>query len=554
MGGFSEMDSKSLIAAALAPHPGVPDPGKKVKKGYSNGPITPNLNVTRQKSIVPSSSGKRRRRASSVSSQTSQHEDNLPVSKKSRTNASIGEKSVTGLRASTNNQKTAGTSNKNSRPGGNSRYDNNETQAHSVSTKQREETKKPAKPVSSYVVSSQGRAELEANPELVVGTEHQRKVRSAYGENQDLGQDVNHQVDDDRDNHECNNEHTETQLPNPPQSSYTRPANKKPSLTINSDLSTPSPPETPSTSSQHDHETDNNNNEDDDDDDDGDDEYTNTPPSRRKKTRSTKSTANKSKSKARIASTKNRKQNFPVASAISEASEADKMMFRMKGEGKSWKEITAEWTRMTGRKPGFSTLSVRFGKLQEKFARMGDMDFHRLLKFKSRLETVFNKYEKWDRIATMILEDGGAVYTGQALRMKYRNMVEVGLHTETGGVVAGGGDGVESAGVEMAEEGGGDGAEVGSFDEWDRELMGGDENGEIGGEETGDDVEGGGTMPKMGRKRGRKRRQVRPVELPRYRVDLDGESDEDDENFVDGELVGGGGAGAGGGGGEDMSE
>lgn len=48
MGGFSEMDSKSLVAAALAPHPGVPDPAK-VKKGYSSGPITPNSNVTRQK-------------------------------------------------------------------------------------------------------------------------------------------------------------------------------------------------------------------------------------------------------------------------------------------------------------------------------------------------------------------------------------------------------------------------------------------------------------------------------------------------------------------------
>ncbi|ERF74988.1 hypothetical protein EPUS_08529 [Endocarpon pusillum Z07020] len=550
MGGFSEMDSKSLIAAALAPDPGVPDPGKKVKKGYSNGPITPNSNVTRQKSTVPSSSGKRRRRASSVSSQTSHHEDNLPVSKKSHTrekDASIGEKLVTGLEGSTNHQKTAGTTHKNSRPGGSGRYDNNEIQAHSVSTKQCEETKKPAKPVSSYVVSSQGHAELEANPKLVVGTEPpQRKVRSAYGYNQDLGQDVNHQVVD-RDNHEFNDEHTETQLPNPPQSLSTRPANKKPRLITNADPFTPSPPGTPSASSlQHEPDTDNNNN--DDDDDDGDDEYTNTPPSRRKKTGTNKSTATKSKSKARIASAKNRKQNFPVASAISEASEADKMMFRMKGEGKSWKEITAEWTRMTGRKPGFSTLSVRFGKLQEKFARMGDMDFHRLLKFKSQLETAFNRREKWDRIATMIVEDGGAVYTGQALRVKYRNLVEVGLHREDGAM---GDGGVEFAGVEIAEEGEGEaGGEVASFDEWDRELMG-DGNAEIG-DEIGDDDDEGAMMLKMSRRKRGRRRRGRRVELPRYHDDLEGEFDEDDENFMDGELFGGGGGG--GGGGEDMSE
>ncbi len=49
MGGFSEMDSKSLIAAALAPNPGLPDPGKQVKNGYSNGPVVTGSNVARQK-------------------------------------------------------------------------------------------------------------------------------------------------------------------------------------------------------------------------------------------------------------------------------------------------------------------------------------------------------------------------------------------------------------------------------------------------------------------------------------------------------------------------
>ena len=50
------------------------------------------------------------------------------------------------------------------------------------------------------------------------------------------------------------------------------------------------------------------------------------------------------------------------------------MMFRMKGEGRSWKDITAEWSRLTGRQPGSSSLSVRYMKLKEKFSRMGDPD------------------------------------------------------------------------------------------------------------------------------------------------------------------------------------
>ncbi len=270
----------------------------------------------------------------------------------------------------------------NSRTAGSSRNNNNEVQHHSVSTKQREKTKKPVKPTSSYVVSPQEFTELEVNPNVVVDTvNHQRKVRSDYAYNKDLGHDVNQRANDrvsDRDNNdEFDDEHTGSQLQNTLQSSSKHPVKKKPYLIISSDTSTPSPPGTVPASPQHwperEPETDNNDNNNNVDDD-GDDEYTNTPPSRRKKIKTSKSAPTKSKSKARVISAKNRKQNFPVASTISEASEADKMMFRMKGQGKSWKEITAEWTRMTGHKPGFSTLSVRFGKLQEKFARMGDMD------------------------------------------------------------------------------------------------------------------------------------------------------------------------------------
>ncbi len=266
-------------------------------------------------------------------------------------------------------RRTPETTHKNSRSAVSSRNDNNEVQGHPVSTKQREKTKKPVKPTPSYVVSPQELKELEVDPNLAVDTvNYGRKVRSGYGYNKDLGND------------EFNDEHTGSQLQDTLQSSSKHPVKKKPHpVIISSDPSTPSPPRTPAASPQPEHEREPEtdiiiNNDNDNDDDDGDDEYTNTAPSRRKKIKTNKSAPNKSKSTARVISARNRKQNFPVASTISEASEADKMMFRMKGQGKSWKEITAEWTRMTGHKPGFSTLSVRFGKLQEKFARMGDMD------------------------------------------------------------------------------------------------------------------------------------------------------------------------------------
>lgn len=183
--------------------------------------------------------------------------------------------------------------------------------------------------------------------------------------------------------------------------------------------------------------------------------------------------------------------------------------------------------------------------------------FHRLLKFKSQLETAFNKHEKWDRIAAMMVEDGGAVYTGQALRMKYRNLVEEGLQGQDGGGVAAGTNGGRmefGRVVGEREEGEVEESEVGSFDEWDRELMG-DEDGEDGLWDGSSDEEDDTTTSKMGRgERSRKRRQRQnlSVELPRYRDGLEGEyededDDDDDDDFMDGELVGGDGGG-------DMSE
>lgn len=50
------------------------------------------------------------------------------------------------------------------------------------------------------------------------------------------------------------------------------------------------------------------------------------------------------------------------------------MMLRMRGEGRPWKDITAEWSRLTGTRPGASSLSVRYLHLKDKFKRMGDPD------------------------------------------------------------------------------------------------------------------------------------------------------------------------------------
>jgi hypothetical protein len=240
-----------------------------------------------------------------------------------------------------------------------------------ATTEQNKRASKPAKRVASHAISQHELSSLGITP----SDSHGQKVESAYGHDHNV---------DERDDGADNAATSQPQTPH--RCAPAGPA-KKPRLLINSDPFTPSPPGSPSPSSGAENDQD----------DDGDEEeeasdFDSPSPPRKKKTTAKKTSASttrrpvkarkarkaknatSSAASKRSASAKNRNYVFPVANTLSEASEADRMMFRMKGEGKSWKEITAEWSRMTGRQPGSSSLSVRYIKLKEKFARMGDPD------------------------------------------------------------------------------------------------------------------------------------------------------------------------------------
>lgn len=64
-------------------------------------------------------------------------------------------------------------------------------------------------------------------------------------------------------------------------------------------------------------------------------------------------------------------QGTKVPETLDDANEADRMMWFWKNSGKDWDEIRIEWARLTGVKPGKSSLSVRYIKLNENFARNG---------------------------------------------------------------------------------------------------------------------------------------------------------------------------------------
>ena len=122
-------------------------------------------------------------------------------------------------------------------------------------------------------------------------------------------------------------------------------------------------------------------------------------------------------------------------------SDVDKMILRMRDdEHKSWTEINEAWQKATGKVPGKSTLTVRYGRIKANITQMPQEDVsaqhavpknhllifsqeERLIKFKKDAEAKF-EVEKWAQIATMIEGDGGAKYSTAALQKKVKDLVK----------------------------------------------------------------------------------------------------------------------------------
>jgi hypothetical protein len=287
-----------------------------------------------------------------------------------------------------------------------------------IITKQRRKTETRAKRISSHVISLQELADLgitsdnhpHRNEKSIFGyngklyepdgwtpssSRHQCKVKSAHSSKTQL-------IDRDQDKHSAATLSQTSPRRRRPCTPTRSAKHGRRTLVLNSDPFTPSPPGSPAPPREPEPEND--------DEDDSDYQSDAQPPKKKAKQskKSTpKSTPKKSTPKTstpksepikgtkktkkftttpestskRSAAAKNRTYNFPVAHTLSEASEADKMMFRWKSERRPWKEITEEWGKIVGRTPGASSLSVRYIKLKEKFGKMGDPDVSFLFLF-----------------------------------------------------------------------------------------------------------------------------------------------------------------------------
>ncbi|PLN79076.1 hypothetical protein BDW42DRAFT_135066 [Aspergillus taichungensis] len=114
----------------------------------------------------------------------------------------------------------------------------------------------------------------------------------------------------------------------------------------------------------------------------------------------------------------------PIPTSLDAASTADKAILRMRDdEGLGWKEITAEWCKLTGvtTAVGLSTLRMRYQTMKANFVGFTADDELRLLEHKKQIEQRF-EVEKWSRISEAIVADGGAKYASASLQKKFKQL------------------------------------------------------------------------------------------------------------------------------------
>ncbi|PLB42710.1 uncharacterized protein BDW47DRAFT_121811 [Aspergillus candidus] len=114
----------------------------------------------------------------------------------------------------------------------------------------------------------------------------------------------------------------------------------------------------------------------------------------------------------------------PIPTSLEAASTTDKAILRMRDdEGLGWKEITAEWCKLTGvtTPVGMSTLRMRYQTMKANFVGFTADDELRLCKHKRQIEQRFET-EKWSRIADAIVADGGAKYAPASLQKKFKQL------------------------------------------------------------------------------------------------------------------------------------
>ncbi|KAI5303294.1 hypothetical protein KEM56_007702 [Ascosphaera pollenicola] len=109
-----------------------------------------------------------------------------------------------------------------------------------------------------------------------------------------------------------------------------------------------------------------------------------------------------------------------VPACLADASEADKMLLRMKDvDGKSWGEISQAWNQMTGESSKADMVRMRYKRMKTIFAVVDEADIPQLVDIKKEVEAQMET-EKWSRIAGVLESRGGARYDAAVVQKLFR--------------------------------------------------------------------------------------------------------------------------------------
>ncbi|KIW00554.1 uncharacterized protein PV09_07909 [Verruconis gallopava] len=118
-----------------------------------------------------------------------------------------------------------------------------------------------------------------------------------------------------------------------------------------------------------------------------------------------------------------------IPQSVDEMKPEDKMLVKFKEEGKPWSVINAEWEKMTGVKPGGSTLPNRYNRIKAAIACVAEADMEQLKASAAAIDDAIDAEhkdalcKKWARVAKHMKEHGvGTDYQPSTLEKQFKKL------------------------------------------------------------------------------------------------------------------------------------
>lgn len=115
-----------------------------------------------------------------------------------------------------------------------------------------------------------------------------------------------------------------------------------------------------------------------------------------------------------------------------EASNADRILVRMKSKGLSWDEIGKAWKEETGQDTAHIVLVNRYNRLKDNVQILREGDSERLLAAVEEVKAIFER-DKWRLVKNAMIRAGAAEYSKRFIQKQYEKLAQGSQHTDATG-------------------------------------------------------------------------------------------------------------------------